>query len=343
MKIIKIISDRKKIYGRPLLFWKKKKDSFSCNLVWEWEDIISQICNISIKYETTIGKGILKIISLSNFFCFFYNLFQNKNTLALYFVMKVELKPNARLNKSRVPVVIDFWLKENELSLFYKLYKKCPLIIITSKEVFDILKRNNCPLHIIHIPLSLPDKYFLDENKLLTKEYDLTLSGRVDEYFKRMLERYCTEYPEFVYIKNNGVGNKGQYITNKGEFICDSLRDNYFKMIKKSKIAFYSTPGIDESKKNANNYNQVTPRFLELLSGGCYILAHYPVNSDTEYYAMSTICDNIHSYEQFRERMNFYRSTTELPIKRNAQYLKNHYTSYIANLLKKELAKANLI
>jgi hypothetical protein len=158
-----------------------------------------------------------------------------------------------------------------------------------------------------------------------------------------MLDKYCVEYPELVYVRNENVGNEKKYITNKGNILCDASRENYFMMIKKAKVTFYSTPGIDESKIGANNYNQVTPRFLELLSGGCYILAHYPANSDTEFYEMDTICDNIHSYEQFKERMNYYRSTPDSPIKRNAQYLKRHYTSYTSQYLKENLSTIGLI
>ena len=63
------------------------------------------------------------------------------------------------INKFTIPVIIDFWLKEEQLPAFYVAYKEVPLILLTNLEVYEFLKQHKCPIPIEHWALSYPDKY----------------------------------------------------------------------------------------------------------------------------------------------------------------------------------------
>lgn len=245
--------------------------------------------------------------------------------------MVASSKKNCLLDKNTIPIVIDFWLKEEDLQSFYDAYKNCPLVLITSKEVYDFLVFNNCPLPIEHWPLSLPDSI---EIKSEEKIFDFCFIGRKDPFFVNCLTIYSKKHPNFEYVVNSDDINHRIYHTNKGRFIAKDLgRDTYFDIIRKSKICTYTTPGYDESKKVTDSFNQVTPRVLEILSGGCYILGRYPDNPDTKYYSLSSIVPNITNYEDFEYYMNTFRRANPRNIIECRQYLKNHLTSSRISLL----------
>lgn len=68
--------------------------------------------------------------------------------------MTAETKASCFVDKNTIPVIIDFWLKEEELDKFYKVYEDVPLVLVTNKEVYDYLKEHDCPLHVEHWALS---------------------------------------------------------------------------------------------------------------------------------------------------------------------------------------------
>jgi hypothetical protein len=104
-------------------------------------------------------------------------------------------------------------------------------------------------------------------------------------------------------------------------------------LMRKSRIGFYATPGIDGGEIRTKGFNQVTPRFLELLSCECHVIARYKNNPDTDYYELSKFSTNINSYETFENTMNWARNN---PIDKNkyVEYLEKHYTSERVQLLK---------
>ena len=254
--------------------------------------------------------------------------------------MTATTKGNGMLDKNTIPVIVDFWLTEDLLQDFYKTYKFCPIVLITSAEVMSFLKEHNCPLPIEHWPLSLPDNIAVEEQ---AKQYDFCFIGRKDPFFVEKVERYANEHKDFEYVINVGDISKREYYTNKGRLISkDGCREAYLDIIKKSKICVYSTPGIDKAKDVKGRFNQVTPRLLELLAGGCYVLGHYPDNPDTEYYDLKSIVPQIQSYDQFELLMNYYRSQPPRDIQECRKYVANHYTSTRVDMLKKILVKYNI-
>lgn len=103
--------------------------------------------------------------------------------------------------------------------------------------------------------------------------------------------------------------------------------------MQKAKAALYATPGIDGEEIRTNGFSQVTPRFFELISSGCHILARYEANPDTEYYELETIAKSITTYQQFEEELDFARLEI-VDMAKYATYLKKHYTSERSKKLK---------
>lgn len=311
-------------------------------IVYEWEDIISRKLQLKIKNDSKLYHFIyrrfqnLRITSLFHFF-------RLRKTLNLRFIMLARTQSLCILDRSTIPVIIDFWLSEKELDAFYRAYRKCPLVLITSAEVYAFLVSRGCPLNIEHWALSLPDKYRVKEDTQYKKIYDFCFLGRPNPFFKRMLEKYSEENPSFVYVLNNDDINDRKYWTNKGNFISnDTGRDSYIDIIRKAKITCYSTPGMDESKKETMKFNQVTPRVLEMIAGGCYIIGHYPDNEDTRFYDLRVMVPNVNNYDEFKVLLDTYRNLPSRNIAECAAYLESNYTSSRACILKTIMKKNNI-
>ena len=234
----------------------------SYHTVFEWEDILGQklnLLNVCLKQIHLTFFRRLERLGLTN--CYHYLLPKSKS-LKIIFIMTATTKGNGMLDKNTIPVIVDFWLTEDLLQDFYKTYKFCPIVLITSAEVMSFLKEHNCPLPIEHWPLSLPDNIAVEEQ---AKQYDFCFIGRKDPFFVEKVERYANEHKDFEYVINVGDISKREYYTNKGRLISkDGCREAYLDIIKKSKICVYSTPGIDKAKDVKGRFNQVTPRLLEL-------------------------------------------------------------------------------
>jgi hypothetical protein len=258
--------------------------------------------------------------------------------------MQASETPISRLNKRTIPVVIDFWIENDEsLKRFYKAYKRCPLVLITSLEVYDFLIKKKCPLNIYHWGLSIPDNYLPQKIVKYTKIYDFTFIGRPNPFFNRFIEIYTLKHPDFIFVVNNpDIFNRSYYFSN-GDFIRhDEGRSSYIDVIRKTKISCYTTPGLDEGKEFKTRFNQVTPRFLEMLSNGVYLIGHYPENSDTLYYELEKLIPNVNTYEDFEFWMNLYREKPPMNAIVYIDYLRKHATSQRAKELKVILSKNNI-
>jgi hypothetical protein len=241
-----------------------------------------------------------------------------------------------------LPVIVDFFVAKDYLNEFYNAYSKNPFILISSLEVFDFLNRNNCPKQIYHFPLSLPDKYKITSTTRFEKEYDLVLMGRTNPVFDDYLQRYIEKHKDFMYVYRILEGPIFNYYTSKGDLIGNiDTRESYIDLMRKSKIGFYSTPGIDGGEGRTKGFNQVTPRFLELLSCGCHVIARYKKNPDTDFYQLDKFSLNIVSYDEFEKAVDKALST-KVDMKMYSEYLENHYTSKRVELFKTILEKEKI-
>lgn len=60
-----------------------------------------------------------------------------RKNLGLRFIMNAQDIKVCDINKFTIPVIIDFWLKEEQLPAFYVAYKEVPLILLTNLEVYE--------------------------------------------------------------------------------------------------------------------------------------------------------------------------------------------------------------
>lgn len=313
----------------------------SFKIVYEWEDILAKDLNISIKKEGDFKFKFFRRFEkygLANF----YHSFIPKNSLKLRFVMEAEAKKLCILDRNTIPVIIDFWLEEKDLQEFYEAYKYCPLVLVTSAEVFEFLKSNNCPLTIEHWPLSYPDIYKMDIDKVKNKKYDFCIFGRPNPLFIRMLDEYCEKHSDFTYIHSTGTEKNRVFVDHNGNVVLkDTGRQSYLDMISKTKISCYTTPGIDESKKITDRFNQVTPRLFEMLTNGCSVIGHYPDNAETRFYELNSLIPNVNNYDEFEQALDALR-TKPLDFTKIASYMDKHYTSTRAKMLVDILKKHSI-
>lgn len=304
----------------------------SYDLVFEWEDTISNKLNIPLYYETEVQSIINKITKRIGYNgCF--ALLNNKKKLFLQFEMTAKKQSDIYNRKNIIPIIIDFYLSKDELCDFKKSHNKNPLILISSAEVISFLDKSDINIKYFHLPLSIPDKYQFNPNVLDIKEYDIVLAGRQNPVLEDFFNEYISNNKHITYVYRKMHDNRFYYYTNNDKLLGEfSTRSEYISLLQKSRIGLYATPGIDGGDDRTKGFNQVTPRFLELLSAGCHILARYPKNEDTDFYKLSEFSPNIDSYDKFKDQMD-YALNNPIETDKYISYLKKHYTSSRIDLL----------
>ena len=303
----------------------------SFHLVYEWEDILkNNLKNCEIQTENKVFRLVNKFASKGNLVPIFS---RNSKKYLVYFEMSAKTKSDLYNRKNTIPIIIDYYLDDSQINNFIRSHKNTSLVLITSKEVYDYLKSLKVKLNIKHFPLSISDKYKLSSNSQFEKKYDLVLMGRQNPVLEGFLNTYAKNHPDFVYVFRKVIDSDFLYFTSDGKELGPiNSREDYINLMKQSKCGLYATPGIDGGEKRTNGFNQVTPRFLELIACGCHIIARYPQNSDTDFYNIQKFSKSIDSYEDFEQAMDFAR-THDVNIQEYAEYLSNHYTSTRAILL----------
>lgn len=312
------------------------------DLVYEWEDQLSKSLNVPLLDDWRIGRNrYFKRIPIPNL-----SKLMTKGSLSLYFRMSGFEKYNGWSNTSDIiPAIIDFYPTEEQLPTIEKSYKNNPLVLISSKEVYDYLKENDVQLPLAHWALSISDIYKIMPNTRYEKKYDLVMMGRQNPVLSSFCKSYAELHPDFTYvyrvIKRNDNGPRDfLYYTSDGKLLgAINTREQFLSLMRQSRCGLYATPGMDDDEKHGstNGFHQVTPRFLEYIASECHVLARYPQNSDTDYYELDKFSPSIETYEQFEERMDYCR-VHNIDIDFYNNYLDKHYTSTRAkelnNLLK---------
>ena len=308
---------------------KRRYESWpSFDLVYEWEDIFMEVLKakpyLEKRYYSNKYRKRIPFIK--------YLLTTPPN--AFIYEMSPIIKYHIWNKKNILPCIIDFYLTQKDLNKFYQAYNKNPIVLLSSKEVFHFLKKNNCPLNIAHLPLSISDKYKIDNESFFYKEYDLVMVGRQNSILEKFTYKYAETHKDFTFVYRKQKGNQFLYYTSNNECLGDiNTRDKYIQLMRKSRCALYSTPGIDGGEKRTKGFNQVTPRFLELIASGCHIIARYKENPDTDFYHLKDFSDSINTYKEFESRMDKARKEA-VDMKKYTQYLSQHYTSERVKLLK---------
>lgn len=307
-------------------------DRKSYDLVYEWEDQLSEQLGVSFGFSpafeiSSSTKPWLKTL----FACFdFLSRPLVTHKLALSFEMNPAFRMGKTINRKNViPWIIDFYIrKPEELQLFYKRFNRHPIVLISSKEVFDFLVEQQCPLNITHLPLCISDKLQITPKSTFEKEFDVLLMGRQNPILLSWLDLY-RQTREISVVSCKREKSHFNYYSSDGIFIGNAdKRDGCITLLKKSRIALYSTVGLDEDyrSKRSHGFSQVTPRFLEFIATGNHVIARYADNSDVEFYELNRICPNTKTYEQFKAQMDKALSEP-VDMKLYSDYLKKHYMS----------------
>lgn len=307
----------------------------SFDLIYEWEDeLIKAIPGAKLYRNKELyinRKRVLKFIK--RFTGINPNAIFLKNNKCFHFDLSARTTSNFMNNKNHKVCIVDFYLKGKELRNFYKAYANVEKLFVSSREVYDYLMTHNPVREILHLPLTLPDKYMLTPAIHYEKIYDLVLAGRQNPILLKYLEEYVKGHPLKIVYRKEISNGQFLYYTNQGEYVGNiATREDYFSLMRKSKIAFYSTPGIDGGENRTNGFNQVTPRFLEELACCCNIISRYEDNSDTEYFELRDMTHRITCYQDFKKAMD-ESLTTSPDLNKYANYLSKHYTSGIAQQL----------
>ena len=170
-------------------------------------------------------------------------------------------------DKKYIPCLVDYFLDEEGYQSFLKAYSRNPLILVSSREVYEYLLERKCPLRIRHFPLSLPDDFKVMDK--IEKKYDLVMFARQNPLLVKYIDRYEKEHSDFILVRRKYEnGHYIYYLSSTGEVVsvCDT-REEYISLVMSSKVAVYTTPGMDGTRMDANGWNQVTPHFLEEVAG----------------------------------------------------------------------------
>lgn len=319
---------------------KKNLKTRSWDIVFEWEDIISQKLGLEIKdKKDSLFSVFLQKIRLNKVI----NRFFRSKYLSLEFVTDVQLKSNCYASCNTIPIIIDFWYEnEDDIIKFIKHFKFVPLLFVTNKEVQKLLSSYNCPFVVEHFPLSLPDQYKLQDPSITkNKKYDFGFVGRIDSFFLDLVQRYAENHEDFEYVYSKGISVEREFWTNKGKYLGKDVgRESYINFLRETKISCYSTPGMDATKKV--KYNQVTPRLLEMLANGCQVIGHYSLSDDVIWYNLPSVVKNVDNYEDFEKELDSLRKK-DFDFNKVSGFLSRHYTSSSVLLLSEALNKHSLI
>lgn len=327
-----------------LSFINTKRDfehRFFYDLVYEWEDVISETLNVPLlheyrpylMYKKMRNKYLRQIPVLREF------LYPHR--MSLCFDMDPVEQPRFN-SKNIIPWIIDFYLPTDKLPQFNEAYKRHPLVLISCLDAYNYLNENKnlCPdVKIAYLPLSLPDQYIFNEECLQQKVYDVALVGNQEEKMKSFLDRYVSNHPEVTYVyRKNNEGEFKYYANNSDLPIGGGSRYDYFKIIHSARVALYATSMLYGNREGFQNFNHVTPRFLELIAAGCHVLCRYIPNADTKYFELNKFSPSIQTYEQFEMLMD-KALKTQIDKSKYINYLKKHYTSVRSKQLKDILAR----
>ena len=305
--------------------------SFFWQIVFEWEDIFAKELDIPLWNEPSIAR---------NPHAFRLPILGDLVTMEKGNVFRYDMSSGNYdfWNTKRViPCIIDFITSKERLPEFEYAYRKHKLVLISSLEAYSMLKERGANLNIAHLPLSLSDKYRITASTKVEKKYDLVLMGRQNPILMEFVHIYAQKHPDFVYVYRPESEKGFAYYTTTGEFVGDIVdREQYMQLTRQARCSLYSTQCVDGGPSWRSGYNQVTPRFLEMIASGCHVIARYKENPDTDFYEIDQFALMCDSYSDFERQMDQARNE-DVDMAKHAKYMEKHYTSVRAGQLREIL------
>ena len=315
-----------------ILSKRASNDKVYSDLIYEWEDDYSVALKARIisygKYFTHFHNSFfrnLKRFHLESFAQIVDRVLFGKRNKTLVFTLYPLTKFSVYTSSNKIPFIIDFDYGV-DLNTFYKVYRNCELVIISSRVAYEYLKSKGCPLNIKHVPLSI--KSGMKVNRIETKErkYDIFIA-RQNPVLMEYLAKYEQKHPDVHYIIRKWEDGKlysgNAFYSNKEGRLGDfSDRNAYFGLLTNSKVAFYSTTGSDTP--NTRFMNHVTPALLEYLTAGCQIMIRWYDTPDSDFFNLPQYFENASSYEKFEQKLDDYLSTQDNPFDMCDEYLRRY-------------------
>jgi hypothetical protein len=315
----------------------------SWDIIHEWEDIISKDLNIPVFTDDSTLKflRLIPIKKIRNLLCriYIYQKTFNNDTLVFHII---PLESRFQVPKNEIPVVLDIW-GHTDIELLNKVYAHCKLVMLTSKEVYDHVK-GKVSFPIQYFPVTLPDQYFrgsynTEENIDLIhkKDIDILQIGRSNAVLDKWVKKYLEEYPSTHYVYQKVVDDRIFMHSNQLGLLFERKgRNDYFELLKRSKVSVYSSAGIDDGFDRAGGFNALTPRLLECMSQFNYVIGRYADN--IEYAPVREYIPNCQSYDMFEEHLSRYLHEGDVEfLQWSADFLSSKLTTSWSDFLKNNI------
>lgn len=308
---------------------REHKSKVYADIVYEWEEDLAEALNVPILHWGKSHELACRLIKFRLSTIIKRLLFGRKKRY-LRFVMNAMEDTPLFNHRTCIPIIIDFFVSDNYIDKFIDIYRNCEYVFISSRQAYDKLLSYNLPFKIVHFPLFISLREYGDITH--DKIYNLTVFGDQinDTLFMKWIRMYTESHKGFTYVYKIKDGNT--YVDSNGNFIANiDCRSSYFALMRTSRAVVYSTPGI-RGRKDANGYDQVTPKFLEYISSYCHVIMRYPINSDTEYFDLRRFGLSVSSYDDFAYSLDKALASS-VSIDEYDSYLTEHSITHTLNIL----------
>lgn len=298
----------------------------SWDIVHEWEDILSDQLNVRLSHCSHNKWRLRQLARFLHIPAFV------SSSPKLEFVMVASIKAKGIYGTNTIPYIIDYFLPDSEARKYIGKTRRCPLVIISSRQVYERLINLGAPSESFrHVPLSIPPSYLGYYTPFEKKDIDIVIVGRPSEKLIKYANQFALEVSSIKLAVREIINDRfTARVTPPGNELIDIHdRDNYIALLQRSKVFLYSTPGYDDNTKVTNGYSQVTPRLLEALSCGCQPTMCYPDNADTRFYQLKDYWPSVENYDDFKLLV---KKALDSPMseKEIKDYLEPHLTTNIA-------------
>lgn len=318
--------ESEKISLRGILSHRRIKRRVSWNLVWEWEDELSETLGIPLHTPGLLGGAMHRLASGMGI--------ASRQNEDLEFIMIASGSPQAYKHHAPIVWVIDYFLNpDSETHAFIEATSHLKSVLISSREAYDtVIGAGGDSKRYIHVPLSVPSCYKTAPTiETSAKDIDLLLVGRASDKLEKWAQRYVADRPGIrAAIRLPRHNGHYRVVTHEGRSLGTvDTRSEYMALLRRSRLMLYSTPGLEDGKYTGG-YSQVTPRLLEGVTSGCAPLMRYADNSDTRWYGLENLGPSLESYEQFAaEADSLLAMSPRILDEKLAQWVAPHYTSQV--------------
>lgn len=304
-------------------------------IIYEWEDDLCEALGATLRHKPA-KPAMALFYTVPQLYRW---LFRGSRHILSYEDAAIHDRANILNDRRSIPWIVDWWVPQEGHAHFAAQHDRVPLILISSREAYDIARQALPQLPIKHLALALSDRWKFDPDSLNHKRYDCIEMGRGNTLLHSFMLQYAERHPSFIYIyRELAPGFKNLYFSNRGEELGDMhTREQYMGLMRQCRVGLYAAAGC-ETGDYREEFGHVTPRLLEYLSQGCHVLAHYKRNADTDWWGLPSLCPDVADYDTFEREMDKALATPVDPAERQA-YMQKHYMSTRIGQLREILAQ----